>query len=44
VATPTNLSFDVLQRLASRMTTEVPGVVSVTYNITSKPTSTIEAV
>ncbi len=44
VATPTNLGFDVLQRLASRMTTEVPGVVSVTYNITSKPTSTIEAV
>lgn len=44
VATPTRLDFDILQRLASRMTTEVPGVVSVTYNITSKPTSTIEAV
>ncbi len=44
VATPTELGFDILTRIASRMTTEVPGVVSVTYNITSKPTSTIEAV
>jgi GMP synthase PP-ATPase subunit len=26
------------------MTSEVPGVVSVTYNITTKPPSTIEAV
>ncbi|HDP24097.1 MAG TPA: ExsB family transcriptional regulator [Deltaproteobacteria bacterium] len=43
VATPTELSFDVLHRLATRITTEVPGVVSVTYNIASKPTSTIEA-
>ncbi len=41
---PTRLSFDVLDRLAERMTTEVPGVVSVTYNITKKPPSTIEAV
>jgi GMP synthase (glutamine-hydrolysing) len=30
--------------MAERMTAEIPGVVSVTYNITSKPTSTIEAV
>lgn len=43
-AVPTRLDFDILQRLAARMTTEIPGVVSVTYNITSKPTSTIEAV
>ena len=43
-ATPTRLDFDILQRLAARMTSEIPGVVSVTYNITSKPTSTIEAV
>ncbi|MDT8273734.1 MAG: ExsB family transcriptional regulator [Desulfomonilia bacterium] len=43
VATPTELGFDVLHRLATRITTEVPGVVSVTYNIASKPTSTIEA-
>jgi GMP synthase (glutamine-hydrolysing) len=41
---PTRLSYDVLERLADRMTTEVPGVVSVTYNITKKPPSTIEAV
>jgi GMP synthase (glutamine-hydrolysing) len=43
-ATPTRLSFDVLEKIAKRMTTEVPGVVSVTYNITTKPPSTIEAV
>ena len=41
---PTRLSYDVLDRLAERMTTEVTGVVSVTYNITKKPPSTIEAV
>ncbi|MFO7676214.1 MAG: ExsB family transcriptional regulator [bacterium] len=41
---PTRLSFDLLDRLAERMTTEVPGVVSVTYNITTKPPSTIEAI
>jgi len=44
VGTPTRLAFDVLERLAERITTEVPGVVSVTYNITTKPPSTIEAV
>jgi GMP synthase (glutamine-hydrolysing) len=43
-ATPTRLDYDVLQKIASRMTSEIPGVVSVTYNVTSKPTSTIEAV
>ncbi|MBM3251318.1 MAG: ExsB family transcriptional regulator, partial [Candidatus Omnitrophica bacterium] len=41
---PTKLSFETLQRLSSRITTEVPGVVSVTYNIATKPPSTIEAV
>jgi GMP synthase (glutamine-hydrolysing) len=41
---PTRLDFDILERLAERITTEVPGVVSVTYNITKKPPSTIEAV
>jgi len=41
---PTRLSYDILERLAERMTAEVPGVVSVTYNITRKPPSTIEAV
>lgn len=41
---PTRLPYDVLDRLADRITTEAPGVVSVTYNITKKPPSTIEAV
>ena len=43
-ATPSRLDFDILQKLVARMTAEIPGVVSVTYNITSKPASTIEAV
>jgi GMP synthase (glutamine-hydrolysing) len=37
-------SYDVLERLSERITTEVPGVVSVTYNITNKPPSTMEVV
>ncbi len=41
---PSRLPHDLLDRLAHRITTEVPGVVSVTYNITKKPPSTIEAV
>jgi GMP synthase (glutamine-hydrolysing) len=41
---PTRLPYDILERLAERITTEVQGVVSVTYNITKKPPSTIEAV
>jgi GMP synthase (glutamine-hydrolysing) len=41
---PTRLPFDVLEALAGRITREVEGVVSVTYNITAKPPSTIEAV
>ena len=44
VARPTQLPFSTLEKLAQRITGEVPGVVSVTYNITSKPPSTIEAV
>jgi len=44
IASPTRLSFDVLERLAGKITAETPGVVSVTYNITKKPPSTIEAV
>ena len=43
-ATPTRLPYEVLDRLSKRITTEVPGVVSVTYNITPKPPSTMEAV
>jgi GMP synthase (glutamine-hydrolysing) len=41
---PTKLPYDVLVTLAERITAEVPGVVSVTYNITHKPPSTIEAI
>lgn len=44
VGSPTRLSFDILETLAERITTEIPGVVSVTYNVTRKPPSTIEAV
>lgn len=43
-AAPTRLSFDILEQLAARIVFEVPGVVSVTYNITAKPPSTMEAV
>jgi GMP synthase (glutamine-hydrolysing) len=43
-ATPTKLPFKVLEKLAREITQKVPGVVSVTYNIASKPPSTIEAV
>ena len=42
--TPTRLSYEILERLSERITSEVPVVVSVTYNITKKPPSTIEAV
>lgn len=44
IATPTRLSFDTLELLARDIINEVPGIVSVTYNITPKPPSTIEAV
>lgn len=44
IASPTRLAFNILETLAKRITTEVPGVVSVTYNVTRKPPSTIEAV
>jgi len=44
VASPTRLPWETLERLAARITTEVPGVVSVTYNLATKPPSTIEAV
>lgn len=43
-ATPTRLPFEVLERLGREILREVPGVVSVTYNIAPKPPSTIEAV
>ena len=43
-ATPTKLSFETLQHLAQEILKTVPGIVSVTYNIATKPPSTIEAV
>lgn len=43
-ATPTRLPFEILEQLAQDIVREVPGVVSVTYNIAPKPPSTIEAV
>ena len=43
-ASPTRLPYETLDKLAERLTSEVPGVVSVTYNITKKPPSTIEVV
>ena len=43
-ATPTRLPFEILEQIAGDIVSEVPGVVSVTYNITTKPPSTIEAV
>jgi GMP synthase (glutamine-hydrolysing) len=43
-ATPTRLSFDVLEKVAREIIQGVPGVVSVTYGIAPKPVSTIEAV
>jgi GMP synthase (glutamine-hydrolysing) len=44
VATPKAHSFDVLERLAKEIIRHVPGIVSVTYNIATKPPSTIEAI
>ncbi len=43
-ATPTNVPYETLTGLANEILAEVPGVVSVTYNIASKPPSTIEAI
>ncbi len=42
--TPTRVPYETLEKLGDRITGEVPGVVSVTYNITRKPPSTIEAI
>ncbi len=44
VATPTRISFDILEKVAHEIIREVPGIVSVTYNIAPKPPSTMEAV
>jgi GMP synthase (glutamine-hydrolysing) len=44
IATPTRLSFEILERIAQEIIRSVPGIVSVTYNIAPKPPSTIEVV
>jgi len=43
-ATPTHLPWDKLEALAREILRDVPGVVSVTYNLATKPPSTIEAI
>ncbi len=43
-ATPTRLSFEILEEVAGEIIRSVPGIVSVTYNIAPKPPSTIEVV
>ncbi len=43
-AKPMRLPFPLLERLANQIVRQLPSVVSVTYNIVSKPPSTIEAV
>ena len=41
-ALPTNVSFETLRKIAERITKEIPSVVRVAYEITGKPTGTIE--
>jgi GMP synthase (glutamine-hydrolysing) len=43
-AKPTRLPWETLETLATQIIQDVPGVVSVTYNIAPKPPSTIEVV
>jgi len=43
-ATPTNLPYMTLRKLADKMVKDVPGIVSVTYHIATKPPSTMEVV
>jgi len=43
-AKPTRLPYEILEKLAERIVNDIPQVVSVTYNITPKPPSTMEAV
>lgn len=44
IGSPTRIPYSALNKLAERITKEVPDAVSVTYNITPKPPSTIEAI
>jgi GMP synthase (glutamine-hydrolysing) len=43
-ANPTRLPFDLLEQISSEIINSIPGIVSVTYNIATKPPSTIEAI
>ncbi len=43
-AQPTQVPWDVLMKLTHRITTELPKVVRVAYELTSKPPATIEYV
>ncbi len=43
-ARPMRLPWETLEKLSTRILAEVPGVVSVTYNIAPKPPSTMEVV
>lgn len=42
--TPTEIPWPTLRQLSDRLVKEVPGVVSVTYNLATKPPSTMEAI
>ncbi|MFC1543722.1 ExsB family transcriptional regulator [Gemmatimonadota bacterium] len=44
IGKPTRLPFETLEKLAGRLVDEVPGVVSVTYNVANKPPSTMEPI
>lgn len=44
IGKPTRLPFETLEKLADRLVNEVPGVVSVTYNVANKPPSTMEPI
>jgi GMP synthase (glutamine-hydrolysing) len=43
-AAPTDLPYKLLRKLADKITSDIPDIVSVTYNIATKPPSTIEAI